>query len=280
MESFKKQKKVIDELIDEFLELKPGFKHLEAARYSILPEGKRYRTIISIEIYKLLGGSVENYKEAIVGLELLHHSSLIFDDLPAMDDSPLRKGKKTVHLEFGESNALLAAIYLQEKGRKLLNESIRKHIKSTEEIEEVDTLINKATNNLLLGQEIDLRQEKTDKELLTSMELKNSMFYLSVVLPAYLLEKKDDIRVFDNIGSNISIAYQLFDDLRDLESEDITGKLGGVDKYKNTSVYRFSSDKTHEMLDKHLVEVNQQLNNLNNTENLKNVINYIFTKPS
>ena len=279
-EFFSKQKQLIDHEITRYVDQSTLYKHIEAARYCILPEGKRYRTIISLEIYRFLGGIEKKFLKATVGLEFLHHATLILDDLPSMDNSLLRKGKTAVHLKFGEANAILASIYLLEEGRKLLNESIREHTEDSAGIQQADLLVNQSIKELLVGQELDLRTSKNNDDLMRSILLKNKMFYLSILLPIYFLGRSDMVDNFERVGKNISIAYQLFDDLRDLQTVDITGKEKGMDREKNTSIYRYGVDSVKRMLEEKMLEVENILEPISNTGTLQNKIEFIFTNPS
>ncbi len=277
---FRIQKSYVDSKISAYLDVNRRYQHLLAARYSILPEGKRYRAIIAMEIYRLLGGADGRYDKAIVALEFLHQSSLIFDDLPSIDNAPLRKGKPSVHLEYGESNAIFAGLFLQEEGRKLLNEAIQDHLGDVQEVMQADVLINQAIKNVLLGQELDLDIKKNDNDLISSMQLKNSMLFLAVLLPVHLLKKQNLLNVFEKIGNDLALAYQLFDDLRDLKNSTLTGKPTGVDKDKNTSVYRFGEEQVKSMLKDKLDEVYSNLDKIDGSAKVKSVLEYIFKKES
>ncbi len=92
----------------------------EALRYSIFPGGKRWRPMFSLLGAELVGGSPEQALPAACAMEYLHTSSIIFDDLPAMDDAGLRRGRETLHLVFGESIALLTALALFNQSYALL----------------------------------------------------------------------------------------------------------------------------------------------------------------
>ncbi len=82
-----KQKETINRSIKYYLKEDIQFKFLESAAYTIYPEGHRYRSLVGLEIYKTLGGNQCNFLKGIIGIESLHHSSLIIDDLPCMDNA-------------------------------------------------------------------------------------------------------------------------------------------------------------------------------------------------
>jgi len=86
----------------------PGSRVLEAMRYSLLGGGKRVRGILALAACEMVGGRWESAMPAAEALEMIHCYSLIHDDLPAMDDGELRRGRPSCHIAFGEATAILA----------------------------------------------------------------------------------------------------------------------------------------------------------------------------
>ncbi|MBU1694690.1 MAG: polyprenyl synthetase family protein [Verrucomicrobia bacterium] len=104
------QRARIDQTLDRFLppaQARPAVLH-EAMRYSVLAGGKRLRAILCVAACEAVGGSVEAAYLPAAAIELLHAYTLIHDDLPAMDNGTLRRGKPTCHIVYGEANAILA----------------------------------------------------------------------------------------------------------------------------------------------------------------------------
>lgn len=101
---------MIDEALDLVLppESAPPGRLAEAMRYSVFAGGKRLRPVLAVLVTEALGGRIENVLPAASALELVHTYSLIHDDLPAMDDDDLRRGRPTSHKVFGEATAILA----------------------------------------------------------------------------------------------------------------------------------------------------------------------------
>ncbi len=83
--------------------------HEEAARYTLYPEGHRYRSILGLEVYSALGGDQDAFLKGVVGLECVHHASLIFDDLPCMDNAAERKAKPTTWMKFQRKQSIIQA---------------------------------------------------------------------------------------------------------------------------------------------------------------------------
>jgi len=274
-----KQAKLINSFLYEYLDRNFKSKDfLKASRYTIGPEGHRYRSILSLEIYKLLGGETKNFIKALVGIEYIHHSTLIFDDLPCMDDSRMRKGKRTTHLAFSESTAILAAIYLLEKGLLLICESASEHLKGRS-LDEFLEFVSASLFELLSGQEVDLKDNKSPKELVTLMQNKNRMFYLAFIIPSYFMRKKY-FKEFDYLGKQVSIAYQYLDDLRDLQPSSITGKPKRQDRDKNTSLYKYGEKVTRKKLENMKKNIFNKLRTVKVKSKVFNLIEFIFNNPS
>jgi len=286
MEYINQQRKIINENIQKYLNEYTEAKFFDAAKYITGPEGNRYRSLIALEVYEILGGKQDDFLKSVVGIECLHHASLIFDDLPCMDDSPLRKGKKTTHLEFGEDIAVLAGIFLLEKGRQLIYENAREHTNNFKLVDKIMALVHKDTVSLLVGQEIDLKFSKTDEELFDSICKKNFMFHLASVLPVHMASTKKDsqlskLKIFNEIGVDLSIAYQLFDDLRDIEGDTkITGKPVGVDKEKNTSVYRYDAQEVKKRLKDKENNIIQSIRKIKLNSKFEEIVKYMLNIPS
>jgi geranylgeranyl diphosphate synthase type II len=93
---------------------------LEAVRYSLFAESKRFRPILALLVTDVLGGDARSVLPAACAIEMVHTASLILDDLPSMDDARERRGRPACHLAFGEANAVLAAFTLLNRGYEIL----------------------------------------------------------------------------------------------------------------------------------------------------------------
>ena len=100
----------VDGMIYKYLPAEKGYQKtvLQAMNYSILAGGKRIRPILMTETFKLFGGASEILAPFVAAIEMIHTYSLVHDDLPAMDDDELRRGKPTTHAKFGEAMGILA----------------------------------------------------------------------------------------------------------------------------------------------------------------------------
>ncbi len=240
----------------------------KAADYIVFSNGHRYRSLIGLEIYEIFECDGSEFLESIVGIEFIHHASMICDDLPCMDNAAIRKGKAAVHCVFGEDIAILASLYLWGKGRQLIYDNACKHLRGINEIGEVELIAYNAVNGMLKGQELDLKKEKSEEELIESIYQKNRLFHLACILPAYLLRKKEHLELLSSMGEDLSIGYQLFDDLRDAEEN--------LDKDRKNSVYKFGINRVKQEVIKRKERIIENTRKIKANSELENVIEHIF----
>lgn len=280
------QKALINDAIVAYLARTDDVQFGEAAKYVVYPEGHRYRSLVGLEVYKMLGGKQERFFTGVVGIECIHHASLVFDDLPCMDDAQIRKGKPTAHKKYGEATAILAGLHLWNTGRHLLYENARQHSLTPEAVDAIESLVTNCITGMLSGQELDLKRGKNVTEIFHSIYQKNLIFHLSCVLPAYLLEKREYVTPLSNVGTsldeigmNLAEGYQLFDDLRDVEGNpNITGKPVSVDE-ENT-VQKIGIVRVRQELDQRKAQIISNLRKIPNSSALEMIIEYILTTPS
>jgi geranylgeranyl diphosphate synthase, type II len=232
----------------------------KAAEYALLPEGKRCRGLLSLAIFGVFDYQKERFMKCASGIEFIHAASLIFDDLPCFDAAPIRKSKPSTYVVFGEDIAILAGLFLQEKGRHLVIENAMDNWLASASLKKTEALLNDTFTMICEGQELDIAKTKTEEELLECMEKKNSLFTLACVLPGYFLGLPEyNNQSLFKIGRNLSVAYQLFDDLRDVtETATQAGKPVGVDAHKNTLVYRHGVEWSRAYLDKLMADIESE----------------------
>ncbi len=251
-------------------------KHEQAARYTLFPEGHRYRSILALEVYAALGGQRDHFLKAIVGLECIHHASLIFDDFPCMDNARERKAKPTTWVQYGEAVAILAAVTLENEGRHLIAENAREH----EAEVPVEEFLYKELKDLYAGQELDLRLTKTENELIDAMKKKNSLMKSACQLPGFFLKRNDMCETLEAVGEDLAFAYQLFDDLRDIVPSKITGKPMGQDVQKQTLLYLWGEEKVKDELRRKKEACRERVRRIKQDTMLEQMIDYMLTIPS
>ena len=215
----------------------------DAMRYAVFNGGKRVRPLLVYATGESLNVSPELLDAPAVAIELIHAFSLVHDDLPAMDDDNLRRGKPTVHKQYDEATAILAADALQPLAFSVLADI--KGAPSGVAIELV-RLISRACGSIGMtgGQSIDLAAEGralTASELEHMYSLKTGALIQAAILSASLLSEgicADDIMALDHFGHDIGIAFQIKDDILDVVGETkIIGKPAGSDESLNKATY-------------------------------------------
>ena len=217
---------------------------VKAALYSLFAGGKRLRPLmmqLTTEMLGLLPEIDDDIRYYAATLEMLHTYSLIHDDLPALDNDELRRGKPTCHMVFGEGIAVLAGDLLLNKAMERLFAICEKnpgYVFASSAMAE-----NAGIKGMLGGQSIDLASE--DKEisldLLTELqEKKTGAFIEAAVVTPYYLSKEmsrkdsidDEIAVdLRKLASHIGLAFQIRDDILDVTSNsEILGKSTGKDE--------------------------------------------------
>ena len=200
---------------------------VSAVRYSILNGGKRLRPILMMECYRLFGGTSEVIRPFAAAIEMIHTHSLVHDDLPAIDNDDLRRGKKTTHAVYGEAMGVLA-------GDALLNLAYETMIQAFRYREEDDRIYRAASilsnksglSGMLGGQGLDVENEKNgtqrydEEELLYIYEHKTAALLEASMMVGAVLggASREQINSVETIGSRIGRAFQIRDDVLDVTS--------------------------------------------------------------
>jgi len=202
----------------------------EAMRYSLFAGGKRLRPILALMTCELFSGCEKEVLPFACCIEMIHTYSLIHDDLPAMDNDDLRRGKPTNHKVFGEGYAVLAGDALLNHAFETMTGIIVKNPKS-EYIRAIDIICKSAgISGMLGGQCIDLYYENKsiDLDTLKNMHSKKTGAIITASLAVgAILSKADevDIKNIMEFGNLIGLAFQVADDILDVSgSEEKLGK--------------------------------------------------------
>lgn len=203
--------------------------------------GKRFRPLLLLSVVKAIDERVlENAYDAALALECLHTYSLIHDDLPCMDDSPLRRGHPTLHTVYGDAAAVLAGDALNTHAFYLLSNS---KLSSDTKVQLVKILSRDGgTYGMVLGQAIDLffEQKKLSLDELKFLHIHKTarLIAASLAMGAVIVSAKDDlIDKLYNFGIKLGLFFQVRDDLLDaLSSEEKEGKKVQNDAAKNSFV--------------------------------------------
>lgn len=234
---------IINDEILKYLKKYSGEEMYEPMEYSLKAGGKRFRPMIMLLMCEALSGC---YKDAIpfaVGIECIHTYSLIHDDLPSMDNDDLRRGLPTCHIKFDEATAVLA-------GDGLLNiafEIMLDKLKNSFEKKYLDAIyciaISSGTNGMIKGQALDIKAEgkKISKnELFDIYENKTGKIILSSMKSGAIIggANEEQLSIVEDIAYKLGIAFQIQDDILDIEGEqEKIGKPINSDLKNNKSTY-------------------------------------------
>lgn len=240
------KKKIIEVALEESLSsTNPNVdKIIESMKYSLMAGGKRIRPVLCLAACEMFGGSEASAMPTAVALEMIHTMSLIHDDLPAMDDDDLRRGKPTNHVLYGEDVAILA-------GDALLStsfEHVAAYTKGIPAERTVEVLRRLGTSvgayGLAGGQVMDLECENKEGTTLADLEWIHmhktaALLKVSVAAGAIIAGASEaDIRACEIYAEKIGLAFQIADDILDVTatSEEL-GKTAGKDEDTNKTTY-------------------------------------------
>jgi len=236
----------IESAIEEFLPKEEGYQKtiFQAMNYSMCAGGKRLRPILLMESYKLCGGKGEEFLPYSVAIEMIHTYSLIHDDLPALDDDDLRRGKPTNHKVFGEAMAILAGDALLNTAFETMLGSAFKHPLPSLSLRAAYEIAKAAgINGMIGGQVVDVESEEMviDKDKLDFIHMnKTAAMIVGAVRAGAILADIDEERLdmLTKYAQNIGLAFQIVDDILDIEGDEkLLGKHIGSDLENEKSTY-------------------------------------------
>ncbi len=242
----KEKKELVDTFLKEYFPSPSSPKILgESITYSLFAGGKRIRPILCLAAHEACGGDSEDILPFASAIELIHTYSLIHDDLPAMDNDDLRRGKPTNHKVFGEGIAILAGDgLLTEAFFMMANSLSNKNIKNTALIRAIKEIaFASGIHGMVGGQAQDLISEDSepDKETLSFIHKHKTGALISGSLRAGAILAnctKPALNAITRYGENIGLAFQVIDDILDIEgSTEELGKTAGSDMRKKKMTY-------------------------------------------
>ena len=215
----------------------------EAMRYSLLNGGKRMRPALVYLAARFCRGSLDQADSAACAIEAIHSYSLVHDDLPAMDDDELRRGKPTCHIAFDEATAILAGDALLTWSFELLSQP--DNIGTAQiQLQMVQALARAAGDlGMVDGQAFDLnsvgKQLTLDQLKAMHSAKTGALINVSLELGALSAEATDaEMAALRQYGTALGLAFQIKDDLLDIEGDTVTlGKPQGSDQARNKPTY-------------------------------------------
>ncbi|MEN8779655.1 MAG: polyprenyl synthetase family protein [Desulfobacterales bacterium] len=239
-----KQQQVNDRLV-RLLPPAASSRIADAMGYSVMAGGKRLRPVLCLASTEAVDGRSEDALIAAVALELIHTYSLIHDDLPAMDDDALRRGKPTCHVAFDEATAILAGDALLTLAFQLLaSQKGTAGVPADRQLQVIHVVAAAAGyEGMIGGQMADIASQghrialsKLEQlHLMKTGALINAAIKTGAILGGGTLEQ---IQHLDSYAQNLGLAFQITDDILNVEGDPaLLGKAVGTDEQKKKSTY-------------------------------------------
>ena len=236
----------VEKLLMEYMPKEEGYQKtiMQAMNYSLSAGGKRLRPILTLESCKAVGGNEEDAIPFAMAIEMIHTYSLIHDDLPALDNDDLRRGKPTNHKVFGEAMATLAGDSLLNYAYEIMlssslnKENSKKYLKAIYEIAK-----HAGIYGMIGGQVVDVESENKiiDKDKVDFIHLnKTAAMIIGCMRAGAIMGNacEDDLQNITKYAKNIGLAFQIVDDILDIVGDEkALGKPVGSDIENHKSTY-------------------------------------------
>lgn len=278
---------IIEKKLDELVpsaQVEPKKLH-EAIRWSLLAGGKRFRPALLFAVGKTFGAENEKLWRTAAAIEMIHTYSLIHDDLPAMDDDDLRRGRETCHKKFGEATAILAGDVLQTLAFQAISEDGNL---SAEICVKLISEIAKASGTptgMVAGQQLDLEAEgkAISLEQLEKIHHRKTgaMICVSAKAGAIIAEVNEkEFEAVSNYASGLGLLFQITDDLLDItQTTKVLGKTAGKDISAEKATYPafYGIEKTRQLAENVCAKACQELEKIDkDTTLLSEIANFIL----
>lgn len=242
----RKKSQVVNDTLEQVLQNSQQDETIhQAMKYSLMAGGKRIRPALCLAASEAVGGNPEDALPAACAMEMIHTYSLIHDDLPAMDDDELRRGKPTCHVAFGEATAILAGDALLTMAFEILASVPFENGDQAAKWLQVIRIIAIAADarGMIQGQMLDIAAEGRRLNIsdLESMHLLKTGALIEVSLQCgALLAGADQAQLvlLKTYARNIGLAFQVADDILNVEGNPaLMGKAVGTDRLNQKSTY-------------------------------------------
>ncbi len=280
----------VENLLNEYMPKEEGYQKTicEAMNYSLKAGGKRLRPILTLEACKIVGGNEKDVIPFAVAIEMIHTYSLIHDDLPALDNDDLRRGRATNHKVYGEAMDILAGDGLLNYAYEImLRESIgkensEKYLRAINEIAKASGIYG-----MIGGQVVDIESEnkKINIDKLDFIHMnKTAAIMVGCMRAGAIIGGADEVQL-ENItkyAKNIGLSFQIVDDILDIVGDEskLGKKVGSdIDNDKSTYPSLLGLEKSKEIANELIQEAKLSINNVNsNSEFLNGLADYIVDR--
>lgn len=283
----KEKRELVNIEIDRFLPRKDEYpKQIhKAMRHTLFAGGKRLRSYLMINTYKLFRDNVEKTYEVAGAIEILHTYTLIHDDLPAIDNDDKRRGRKACHVIYGDDIALLAGDALLVSAFDVINSSKLEEKLKLQIIKELSH--ETGSTGLIGGQMVDILSEgkKITKKTLEYIHKNKTgrLINLPIRFACLIAEApKADMDRMEKFGNKIGLAFQIVDDILDVEGDPATlGKTIGKDDkvQKATFPALYGLEKSRQMANDLIADAQKLLEPYGEKAKMLNLLaEYIITR--
>ncbi|MCU9813780.1 polyprenyl synthetase family protein [Paraclostridium sp. AKS73] len=280
----------IEDLLNDYMPKVEGYQKtiFDSMNYSLKAGGKRLRPILTLEACKLVGGNEKDAYPFAVAIEMIHTYSLIHDDLPALDNDDLRRGRKTNHKVYGEAMAILAGDGLLNYAYEImLRESLskgepEKYLKAINEIAKASGIYG-----MIGGQVVDIESEgkSIDMEKLDFIHMNKTAAIIIGCMRAGAIiggASEEELENVTKYAKNIGLSFQIVDDILDIVGDEakLGKKVGSdIDNEKSTYPSLIGLEKSKETANKLIAEAKMSIDYINkDSEFLNNLADYIVDR--
>lgn len=288
---FTECRKLVDEELDKLIpssETEPKKLH-EAIRWSVFAGGKRFRPALVLAAGKVFGADQTNLLRTAAAIEMIHTYSLIHDDLPAMDNDDLRRGRATCHVKFDEATAILAGDVLQNLAFQVIAED--ENLSSDVKIKLISELAKAAGTpfGMVAGQQFDLEAEGKTISIVQLERIHQyktgAMILVSARAGAIIANAEEkDIEAISIYAAKLGLLFQITDDLIDItQPTEVLGKTAGKDLAAEKATYPslYGLEESRKLSQNVYAEACQALEMINrDTATLRELADFILYRKS
>ena len=289
-QTLKEKANYIENLLNEYMPKEEGYQKtiMEAMNYSLKAGGKRLRPILTLEACKIVGGNERDCIPFAIAIEMIHTYSLIHDDLPALDNDDLRRGRKTNHIVYGEDMAILAGDALLNYAFEVMlsnsigKENPEKYLQAINEIAKSSGIYG-----MIGGQVVDIQSEnkKISKEKLDYIHNNKTAAIIIGCMRAGAIIGNADEKKLDKItkyAKNIGLTFQIIDDILDIVGDEskLGKKVGSdIDNHKSTYPSLLGLEKSKDIAYRLIKEAKDSISYIGeDTKFLDNLADYIIDR--
>ena len=286
----KEKASFVEKVLKEYMPKEEGYQKtvIEAMNYSLSAGGKRLRPILTLEACKIVGGNEDEAISFAIAIEMIHTYSLIHDDLPALDNDDLRRGRPTNHKVYGEAMGILAGDALLNYAFEVMlagsinKENPEKYLKAINEIAK-----GAGIYGMIGGQVVDVESEnkQIEKEKLDYIHMNKTAAMMVGCMRAGATiggANSEQMEEITKYAKNIGLTFQIVDDILDIVGDEakLGKKVGSdIENHKSTYPSLLGLDKSKEIAHNLIDEAKKSIEKLSDdVDFLKGLAEYIIDR--